>query len=94
MLRLVYEFHYSTKHVFQLYLFANELLLQPLLNALEICFFMDLGMLWESKYDLNIFNTTIKDNRHYNPKEKENMVFVGPIQRTLDGFLSIIDFLQ
>jgi hypothetical protein len=67
---MVYEFHYSTKHLFQLYLFTNELLFQPILNALLITFQMDLGMLWESKYDLNLLGSTIRDNKHYTPKEK------------------------
>ena len=55
---------------------------------------MDIGMLWENKYDINILAGTIKDNKHYNPKEKENMIYVGPIQRQMEGFLAVIDFLQ
>lgn len=70
VLRLVYECHYSTKHLFQCYLFINNLLFQSLINALILTFFMDLAMMWENKYDLNLLRTTIREAKGYNPKEK------------------------
>jgi hypothetical protein len=55
---------------------------------------MDLGMVWENKYNLHILACTIRDHKHYNPKEKENMLYVEPLQKLMEGFLAVIDFLQ
>lgn len=70
VLKLVYEFHYNPQLIFQFYLYVSNLLFQPLLNALILHFSMDLSMLYENKYDLNILSSTLKDKKKYVPKEE------------------------
>lgn len=55
---------------------------------------MDLGMMWENKYDLNLLGTTIKEAKNYNPKEKENMVYVQTLNDIMDGFIAVIEMIQ
>ena len=68
ILNLVYEFHYSLKNLFLLYLNVNNLLFQSILNSLHICFFMDLGMVYENKYDLNIFSSLLQERCDFTTK--------------------------
>ena len=57
--------------------------MQSILNALYIMFFIDLSLVYEHKYDLNILLTTISESIFYAPKEPENIIYAQTIMKVL-----------
>lgn len=59
-----------------------------------ITFHIDLSMLYENKYDLNLLLQTLEDARIYNPKEKDSYIYTEAFTRMIDEFIAIINVLQ
>jgi hypothetical protein len=94
ILKLIYEYHYNLKNIFYFYLYINNLYFQSVINALMLVFQLDLSMLYESKYDLNLLLTILQESKLCNPKEKSSFIYTETLTKLIDEFIAVINVLQ